>query len=455
MARRPIDEKPRPEWLRRLTAPPRPDAPRSHRALRYIIDLGIVGARQLRRDRAPQMAAALAFRTLFGLIPVFVVGTILVKAFRGLDEFRERLTSIFAALGLDEIEITTADGLTGTLSDWLVDIIGQVETLNLAAVGWIGVVIIGYSAISLMVTIENSFNGICGAPAGRSWVWRIVLYWFVITLSPLAIIGTFYADGWVAGVINSAGPTGWLATVAETGWSFLITWILMFLIYKLVPNAHVAGRSLFVGAFVGAVLVEIGRRTMGVYLENAVSLRQLYGSLGFIPLAMFWIYLFWLVILFGLELAVTLHRLRGRRIEELTPTTPESRDIVEPAVVIDVAVAIAEAFDAGRRITIGRLAGATNLHETTVHEIINAMRDAGLVHPIDGEDDESAVAPTSPPDRLALPPLLELGFALTETPVGTAGGRSRLRSAQLAAVKSLTVSDLRVERATVEGDASD
>jgi uncharacterized BrkB/YihY/UPF0761 family membrane protein len=68
------------QWLKRVVTQPREELDRWQRAVRFTYDLGRFGAKQLRHDRAQQMAAALTFRTLFGLLPVLVVGTVLVKA---------------------------------------------------------------------------------------------------------------------------------------------------------------------------------------------------------------------------------------------------------------------------------------------------------------------------------------------------------------------------------------
>src|SRR6185503_14618797 len=49
-------------------------------------------------------------------------------------------------------------------------IIDKISNTDLSALGWIGLLLVIYSAISLMVTIENSFNAVYGAPRGRAWI---------------------------------------------------------------------------------------------------------------------------------------------------------------------------------------------------------------------------------------------------------------------------------------------
>ncbi|MCZ6810507.1 MAG: YihY/virulence factor BrkB family protein, partial [Planctomycetota bacterium] len=163
------------DWLKRVVTQPLDELNRWQKTVRFCYDLGRYGARQLREDRAPQMAGALAFRTLFSLLPVLVVGTIVIKAIGGFDQFVERIADLFTALGLDAVQMAPTgaeDGVAGelqSLSEWLLGFVSQVKDLNLAAITSVGVAVLIYSAVSLMVTIEDSFNSVYRAPGGRAW----------------------------------------------------------------------------------------------------------------------------------------------------------------------------------------------------------------------------------------------------------------------------------------------
>ena len=183
------------EWLKRVVTQPRGELTRWQRAVRFGYDLGIHGARQLRRDRAPQMAGALAFRTLFSLLPVMVVATVLAKALMGRGELREFLErtirTLVSNLGLAEVTVSSAAAAGEeegplTLAEFLIGFVDPVADFDLAALGWMGVVVVIYAAIGLMVTIERSFNTITNAPEGRPWIHRITIYWTVLSISPLA-----------------------------------------------------------------------------------------------------------------------------------------------------------------------------------------------------------------------------------------------------------------------------
>jgi YihY family inner membrane protein len=285
---------------------------RLRRGVPSALELCRLGREQLQHDRAFQMAAALAFRTLFGLLPVLVVATVLVKALGMEDYYLGPLGRLFAFCGLDHVRIVPpADsGLMGamTLDVWMQERVRDAKQVNVAAIGWVGVTVTLYAAISLMVTIENCCNIIYRAPHGRAWTSRIPIYWFVLTLSPLVVIFSTYVDARFQQVMSRFQLQGGLTTTTGFAWTLFAIWLLMFTAYVLFPNTRVHPKPAMIGALVAAVILELGKRTMGAYVENALSLSQLYGSLGLVPLFMFWIYLMWVAVLFGLEVSSVLQQ---------------------------------------------------------------------------------------------------------------------------------------------------
>ena len=75
-------------------------------------------------------------------------------------------------------------------------------------------------------------------------------------------------------------------------------------------------RAAVVGSLVGALLWEAAKLGFQIYVVTAVPYSAIYGSLGLIPLFLFWIYVTWLIVLFGLILTYTLQTLGGRRPHE-------------------------------------------------------------------------------------------------------------------------------------------
>ncbi|MFO1093951.1 MAG: YihY/virulence factor BrkB family protein [Planctomycetaceae bacterium] len=293
-------------WIGHVIRQPWEELNRWQRAARFAYDLSRHGAVQLREDRAPQMAAALAFQTLFALVPVLVVVMFVVQAFTTGDEFARLVHQMLEWGGLSDVSVTLPAGVDAethetSLQTWLAGLIGDAANTNLQWVGWIGFAVIVYSAISMLVTIETSFNTVYRAPAGRPWSRRVPLYWFLITISPAAIYATAMAHRFVAEWAGTFDQVPWFVPLSHVAWSLSIGWLFWFVVYSLVPNTTVSWQSSAIGALVCALLLEVAKRSLGAYLSNAFSINHLYGSLGTVPLFMFWVYLMWLFILFGLE----------------------------------------------------------------------------------------------------------------------------------------------------------
>ena len=431
-------------WLRRVITQPFGELNRWQRAVRFGYDLGRFGARQLKHDRAQHMAAALSFRTLFSLLPVLVVATLLVKGLIGLEPFLAMAEELLASVGLDTIRVVPSDGVTEqsqTMSVWLKDLFGQAAEVDLAAVHWIGVALMLYAALSLMVTIENCLNVIVRAPVGRRWSRRIPLYWFVLTVSPLLVVLWYYVNHRFDQWITSVEAWQWLAYTAWLGWNLFFAWLLMLAVYLLVPSSQPEFKPAAAGAGVAAVLLVLGLRGLGAYLNYGFMVGQLYGSLGLVPLFMIWVYLMWLAVLFGLEVCAILQALPGRRLEELERER-KSESMVDPVVVVAVMEVIGKRFTDGQPTTLLQVCEATGLPEQAVSRMFSGLVLENLLHRLDGPSD--TVALSKPPEQITGVELLEVAFRLVDSGQPAAGSRllDRLRQAQRDLVATTTLATL-------------
>jgi membrane protein len=189
------------------------------------------------------------------------------------------------------------------------------------------------------------------------------------------------------------------------------------------------------------MLLWIGKNTLGAYLGNVFAINQLYGSLGLVPLFMFWVYLMWLAVLFGLEVAATIQMLDGRSLEELN--APRSRAAIpNPTSVLTVAEVISERFVAGRSVTSQEIAEITTLPAATVLFIVDRLVNDGWLHRLDRP--EGAISLARPPETMTANDFLNLGYQMADR---SEQGRcsalaGQLREAQLRASNGITLSML-------------
>jgi membrane protein len=78
------------------------------------------------------------------------------------------------------------------------------------------------------------------------------------------------------------------------------------LLYCVIPNCRVRWRDGITGALCGAILMEALKWAFAFYVSQLSSYSLIYGALAGIPTFLLWMYIFWLVVLLGAEIAAAL-----------------------------------------------------------------------------------------------------------------------------------------------------
>ena len=402
------------EWLRQAASEPRKNLDDVQRRVRHGFDTARYCLRHLNEDRAPQMAASLAFRTLFGILPVLVVITIAARNILG-DNFNQTIDALIEELGLNDIKIIppTLDANTSQapvgLGEWVDGFVATASSINLSGLGWVGMAVVTFSALWVMVTIENSFNVIYRARSGRSWTKRLLVYWCVLTFGPVMLGVIPWLSGNLSTVVSTLPSWQWLAVTIDVGSSLLTFWFFMFVVYLWVPNARVRVRPALIGGLVAAILLEVGKRSLGAYMANAFSVSSLYGSLGLIPVFMFWMYLMWMFVLVGLEVAAIVQVLRGR--DARVMQTEELENLIDPASILSVMTLVANGFEKGATFSSDDIARKTGLPFKFTDLMLERLEKRGFLHRI---DQKASFVLAKAPEQITAAQLMDVAFELVD-----------------------------------------
>ena len=286
------------------------------------------------------------------------------------------------------------------------DMTGKIASLDFASIGVIGLVLFVYAAVALLDSLEYLFNRIFDAPGQRPIHLRVAIHWSIITLGSGLLAMSLYLTGQVVDWFGDIGAGARPLWVLRHLMSMLASWVLLFLLYALMPNTRVNVRSAAIGAAVSAVLWEIGKYGFQVYVSVAVPYSALYGSMGLIPLFLFWIYVTWYIVLFGLILTETLQTLRGRRVRVL-PDQPERWLEGDPDWMLPIMTEVARAFDRGDVIDDVELAEQLGLPRTSVREMVTKLVEEGwLRRTVDA--DAEAITLSHPKEKIPVVSILEL-----------------------------------------------
>jgi len=398
-------------FIQRLVTEPQDELTRWQRSLRFVIDLTRHCARELRQDQATSMAAALTFRTIFSLIPLVAFALLFFRAFADRTIVRERvINQLYTFFNVDAIALQSDEGqaVATSIHDAIDPLIEKAWTLDLGSVGVVGLAVLIWAALALLVTIEQSFNRVFKAPSGRPWHLRIMIYWAIVTLGPVLLFVSLYVAGNLYESIIEAGGAGpWLSWMP--GFTALAaSWVLLFLLYSLMPSTSVRLRPALAGALVAAILWEIGKFGFKLYAENA-SLGSLYGALGLIPLFLFWLYLTWLIVLFGLEVTYTLQAMKHGKFALQEAVARGRGDIVDPAWVLPIMIRVARSFRNGRVVEGEQLARSLKLPAKAVRQLAQRLEEARLLHKVESSlRDEVGYVLGKPPTEIRVSELLDI-----------------------------------------------
>ncbi len=475
---------------------PRGIVARFNPAVRLMRD----SAAEAQRTRLPQMAAALSYRTIFGLIPVIVVGLVVLRAFvlKTDDQIASAVGQAMQYTGLSSIAIerepqgemgpfpenysppptteasATTAATTGEpnadpnaprlrhrtgsarLDQWITRLVTRVSKIDFGTIGIIGAGALLYAAIGMLVEIERCFNQVFRVPIGRSWARRVTQYWTLLTLGTFGLVATFYVGQKLSAWLTArfAGTAGELSSVAKSAGATLrfdligaattmpITALLFLLLYTVVPNTRVRLWSALGGAAIGAVLFEVGKLAFAQYVKFSTGYAQLYGSIALIPLFMMWVYVMWCIVLFGLNVTYFLQHGRHHttaRALELTPA------FVDPAAIVSVMARVAADFQKGSHAGAAEIAKDLRVQEGMVAALLERLASGGFVHRIaaaDGEKLPRYVA-ARPPERIDAAAVLALGEEMGDAGSGgpTSGVGQALRAARQDAVRGKSIAD--------------
>jgi membrane protein len=263
------------------------------------------------RDHAPRLGAALAYYTVFSLVPFLVV----VIALIGLVFGQEAAQSAI----LDQIAALVGDQSAAAIKD-MIRRADQPSTGLLATVIALATLLVGASGV--FGQLQDALNTVWGVePKEGRGLWGFIKDRF---LSFVAVLGTGFlllvslvlssalaAMGkWFSGLLPLPEA---VLEVMNLGLSFVVVTGLFALIFKVLPDAKVAWRDVWVGAALTSILFTVGKFALGLYLGKS-NVASAYGAAGSLVLVLLWVYYSAQILLYGAEFTQVYANQVGERI---------------------------------------------------------------------------------------------------------------------------------------------
>lgn len=314
-------------------------------------------------ERIAQVASSLTFTSVLSMVPLLAVALALFTAFPLFREFQGALEGFLVG---NLMPPAVADNIMDYLNDF------AQKASKLTAVGGIFLM---FTAVSLMLTIDKALNEIWHVRKRRPLPQRVLIYWATLTLGPVLIGASLWATSFL--VRESMGLVGDVPAPIGVLVSFIpliLTGFAFAALFMVVPNRHVEACDALTGGFAAAIVLEIMKSGFAFYLSRFPTYTIVYGAFATLPIFLLWVYLSWLVTLFGATLAASLPLIRMGRWETVRHPGAAFVD----ALSILRALAVARDRNPPGLSTIA-LRARLNLHHDELMVVLDTLASIGYI----------------------------------------------------------------------------
>jgi len=336
-------------------------------------DLVRFARRRLTEERLPQVAGSLTFTTTLAIVPLLTIVLAIFTTFPVFGKLRSSLESYFVQMLMPRaISNTIISNLTQFAS----------KATGLSAVGAVALIL---TSAAMIGTIERALNQIWRVRQPRPLLQRVLVYWALVTLGPLA----FGISLTITSQLFTATATGSISTALPFVGALFYTMVSVglttgayALLYMTVPNRYVDWRDAVWGGLVAAIAFEVAKRVFAVFIRQFPTYAIIYGALAALPLFLVWLYLSWLITLVGALLTAAL------------PVVKYERWWYEPVpggAFVD-AVAVLKVLHGGRRLSGSALVSSSQIRAHTrigydeMSDLLARMVAAGWVGRVQAEE---------------------------------------------------------------------
>jgi membrane protein len=250
---------------------------------------------RFREDRLGLTASSLTFTTTMALVPFFTVALAVFSAFPMFGKMQGALQAWL-------VQSLIPDAISRQVLGYLTQFAGKASRL-----GAVGVAALLFTAFALVLTIDRTLNSIWRVKRPRPLGQRVLIYWAVMTLGPLLLGASLSISSYL--ISSSRGLVAAMPGVVQVLLDIFQFFLLaagLAAVYSFVPNTPVRRSHAWAGALFAAAGIELARKLLALYLGKVPTYSLVYGAFATLPILLVWIYIAWVIVLWGAVIAAYL-----------------------------------------------------------------------------------------------------------------------------------------------------
>jgi membrane protein len=240
-------------------------------------------------------AMSLAYTTLLSLVPLMVFSFAILKGLGARSDLKLLLHEFFRPMGSE------ATQLTETVFQFVTNMRGEL-------LGSIGLAILVYTVVTTIQKIEASFNFVWRVARSRSFARRFTEYLSVMILGPillavaLGLLGSAEHSPF-AQWLQAIAPLAWIMRVLGGMAPYAIVAAVFTFMYSFIPNTHVEFRGALIGGVTAGIIWALVGKIFTAVILYSSQMVAVYTGFAIVLTTLIWVYLNWLILLIGAQLA--------------------------------------------------------------------------------------------------------------------------------------------------------
>ena len=259
-----------------------------------IIKTLILAIRGFQSENLQTKASALTYSTLLSIVPLLAVLLGIAKGFGFQGAVRQELFDYFPG---HELELSKA-------FEFVESYLAQAQG---GVIIGVGLILLLYTVINLISSIEDTFNNIWQIQKSRPWYRKVTDYLALFVILPVLMVASSGISIFVSTLQESfLGEFLFFTPIMEKALHivpFIITSLVFTGLYLLLPNTKVRFLNSLTSGFLAGCAFQFFQY---IYISGQIWVSKynaIYGSFAALPLLLLWLQLSWLICLFGAELS--------------------------------------------------------------------------------------------------------------------------------------------------------
>jgi len=369
--------------------------PRWKRLPRACLCVATAVVRDLLSGELTLRAMSLVYTTLLSLVPLLAIGFSMLKALGVHNRVEPALAELLEPLGERGQEITAR-------------IIEFVDNIQVGVLGFLGLLLLLYTVVSLLQKVEHALNFIWHVPSERRMLEKVRDYLSAVIVGPLLLIA---ATGVIASLMSSQvmqtvtafGPLGDFLAFAGRLTSLLLIIAAFTFLYMFLPNTRVHLKAALAGGGAAGLLWIVVGWGFATFIAGSARYTAIYSAFATLIFFLIWLYLVWLIVLLGS--AVSFYVQNPQYIGVERNRVRYAIALTEKSALLVLYHIVGNWYRGEPPPTADDLARVNGLPEPLVLQVGDTLERAGFIE--HAGDREGGYLPARPPETTNLASVLE------------------------------------------------